>query len=512
MTGCHDVRRAAAPVLWVAAALLTGACAPAGAIGFETYTVQDGDTPASVAEALGIPVPGLLAQVGSDLSPGREISVNPPGEAGPGLASQFVETTLRFQEGDTLLELAATVNMSVEEFADFNGIPRRYHLVEGETIPEIVERYADGLQPIADAHQTSPEELLRGWNDIDEMETLPEGLLLTVGWENPRPGDMLAYPLVEKLREEVIKSLLKANGGLFNGEEKLWSDEVDYTVYVVKEKDTLESIAKTLKSTAEAIRDANDLPDEPVLTPGQPLFVPEKAAKAIAAAMKLYQCTSKKDTAFHSKPETGSPKNPVQGGKTFYVFWSKYDGWFPALTGSDDPKKVWAWVPASDVEVDLSQFYYAPGVPAPKAPTPEMPYGPGLIPAHASGRIQELLRIAYTYKGVPYLMGGESRRHIDCSAFVQTCFRQIGVRLPRTALTQHRVGRPVPRSQIAPGDRLYFDFNRKGRSGRTAPGVADHTGIFIGGGQFIHATPPRARINKLSGRYVSNLLGIRRDT
>jgi len=128
-----------------------------------------------------------------------------------------------------------------------------------------------------------------------------------------------------------------------------------------------------------------------------------------------------------------------------------------------------------------------------------------------SARIARLLEVAQTYLGTPYVFGGVSRRGLDTSGFVQAVFRAVGVRLPRTALEQHKVGRLVPRDQMQAGDRLYFDFVRDARSGRRAPGVVDHTGIYMGGGQFIHATPPRCRINKLQGSYLKNLIGIRRD-
>ena len=139
------------------------------------------------------------------------------------------------------------------------------------------------------------------------------------------------------------------------------------------------------------------------------------------------------------------------------------------------------------------------------------PPGPP-IPADAGPKVQKLLKIAYTYIGTPYVFGGNSRRGLDTSAFTQVVFAHVGINLPRTALTQQKVGTAVPRDQVQPGDRLLFDFVKEGkRSDRRGTGVADHTGIYIGGGKFIHATPPRLRVNALSGRYMSNLLDVRRD-
>jgi len=96
----------------------------------------------------------------------------------------------------------------------------------------------------------------------------------------------------------------------------------------------------------------------------------------------------------------------------------------------------------------------------------------------------DVVREAFRYLGTPYKYGGETTDGIDCSAFVQKVFRQVGVSLPRTSREQFQVGQPVTWQQLLPGDRLYF-----------AKGSAiDHTGIYIGGGRFIHASGNKGRV------------------
>lgn len=97
------------------------------------------------------------------------------------------------------------------------------------------------------------------------------------------------------------------------------------------------------------------------------------------------------------------------------------------------------------------------------------------------GNAQALLAIAYTYLGVPYEWGGESRRGLDCSGYVQKVFGQLGYHLPRTAAEQMEIGIPVPVSQLQPGDRLYFEPS-------STPPYVRHTGIYIGNGYFIHSS------------------------
>lgn len=91
---------------------------------------------------------------------------------------------------------------------------------------------------------------------------------------------------------------------------------------------------------------------------------------------------------------------------------------------------------------------------------------------------------AFRYEGVPYRYGGNGFSGIDCSGLVKNCFASLGISLPRTASQQAGVGQPVPLDQLQPGDRLYFSVKRR----------FDHTGIYIGNGEFIHAASSRRKV------------------
>jgi cell wall-associated NlpC family hydrolase len=107
--------------------------------------------------------------------------------------------------------------------------------------------------------------------------------------------------------------------------------------------------------------------------------------------------------------------------------------------------------------------------------------------------------VAMQFLGVPYVWGGASPRGFDCSGLVMYAFAQIGVSLPHSSYAQFGMGTPVSISQLQPGDLVFF-------SG------ASHVGIYIGGGQFIHAphTGDVVKISSLSGYYSANFAGGRR--
>jgi hypothetical protein len=111
------------------------------------------------------------------------------------------------------------------------------------------------------------------------------------------------------------------------------------------------------------------------------------------------------------------------------------------------------------------------------------------------------------FQGVPYKMGGtDTSTGIDCSAFVQKLYGDVaGVKLPRTAAEQALVGEPITRLEyLQPGDRLYFWDKNRGKIG--------HTGVYIGGGMFVHSSHGRGGVatNYLSQSWLRTLVAARR--
>ncbi|MEU5659878.1 C40 family peptidase [Streptomyces sp. NPDC047737] len=102
--------------------------------------------------------------------------------------------------------------------------------------------------------------------------------------------------------------------------------------------------------------------------------------------------------------------------------------------------------------------------------------------AAPNARAAQAVDFAYGALGKPYVWGATGPSSYDCSGLTQAAWRAAGVSLPRTTYTQINAGQRVSRSELAPGDLVFF------YSGVT------HVGLYIGGGQMIHAPRPGAPV------------------
>ena len=115
-----------------------------------------------------------------------------------------------------------------------------------------------------------------------------------------------------------------------------------------------------------------------------------------------------------------------------------------------------------------------------------------------SNKASQLVVNAMGFLGVPYRRGGNSAETgFDCSGFVRAMYEQsIGLILPRKAEQQAAATQNIARSDLQPGDLVFFNTMRRAFS---------HVGIYVGEGKFIHAPKPGAevRVENMSVSYWS---------
>ncbi|MFG2375938.1 NlpC/P60 family protein [Streptomyces sp. NPDC048504] len=99
-----------------------------------------------------------------------------------------------------------------------------------------------------------------------------------------------------------------------------------------------------------------------------------------------------------------------------------------------------------------------------------------------NSRAAAAVSYAYQKLGSPYVWGATGPNAFDCSGLVQAAYSAAGVSLPRTTYAQINAGQRVSRSELRPGDLVFF-----------YSGIS-HVGIYVGDGQMIHAPNPTAPV------------------
>ncbi|HST82156.1 MAG TPA: NlpC/P60 family protein [Kineosporiaceae bacterium] len=188
-----------------------------------------------------------------------------------------------------------------------------------------------------------------------------------------------------------------------------------------------------------------------------------KAAKAAAVHTSAAQKTAS-DSSKPAAPPKARKHVATSPAKTKHV-----EAPSKRATDTAPPKKSKHVAPPKQVK----------HAPAPKQPHAKQPQAkkpqvkkPTQAPA-GSVRSSSVLAIAARYVGTPYIYGGTTPRGFDCSGYVGYVYRQLGVRLPRTANQQMQATHRVSRSQARPGDLVFFVSGSR----------AYHVGIYAGGGQ-----------------------------
>ncbi len=124
---------------------------------------------------------------------------------------------------------------------------------------------------------------------------------------------------------------------------------------------------------------------------------------------------------------------------------------------------------------------------------------PGSDPSVTAAAI---LATARRFLGVPYLWGGMSAKHFDCSGLTGFCYFMQGLLLPRDASQQVKCGVEVPVEQMQAGDLVFFGEKK-----------VSHVALCIGPGRIIHSSQ-LVRINSLDpsapDAYTRNILHVRR--
>ncbi|WP_373599874.1 C40 family peptidase [Paraclostridium bifermentans] len=119
-------------------------------------------------------------------------------------------------------------------------------------------------------------------------------------------------------------------------------------------------------------------------------------------------------------------------------------------------------------------------------------------PTSNTNAASAVVNLAYSKLGSPYVWGAEGPNSFDCSGLTSYVYRNAaGISLPRTSGSQYGVGRSVSKANLQAGDLVFF---------ATGGGGISHVGIYVGGGNMIHA--PQAgdvvKVSNINSSYWQN--------
>lgn len=275
------------------------------------------------------------------------------------------------------------------------------------------------------------------------------------------------------------------------------------TIHKVRSGDTLWSLARKHHTTPKAIAKANGISENAVLAVGKTLVIPgsniaagragtdrqyNRASYIRHATNRLVQ-TNSSTAILRERPSSSSRKIKILAEGTILKLLYCHGNWAKVAMADGACGFVYRALLAHKAGSSSDNVA--------ASSTDDQKDDPSNITS-------KLVQTALACRGIRYSRGGTSRGGFDCSGFTRYVFAKYGVSLPHSSAAQARMGTPVSRDELRPGDLVFFQTNRRGIS---------HVGIYIGNNRFVHAaTHGRGvTVDSLSSAYyASRYRGARR--
>ncbi len=394
-------------------------------------------------------------------------------------ATKTVKHTIK--NGETLYTIAHKNHTTIEEVRKANGLKKGDTLKLGRVLkvpkntyfPDKKKKVAkktntkksatsakyaikngDTLFTIARKHHTTIEEV-RKVNGLKKGETLKLGRVLKV------PKNTY-FPDKKKKIAKVIKK--SKNKRIATKTNKKISIKISAksAKYVIKSGDTLSAIARKHHTTITKMRKANGLKKGETLKLGRVLNVPKNSYAKSAKKKKLRIAKTKK-----SRQEQKLAK---------------------ALMNIKSKRIVKRDAEKSN-KFSLEDIFFS-GKPNAKS--------------------TKITKLAKKKLGKKYVWGAVGQKNtFDCSGLTSYVCKKNGICIPRRAIAQSKHGKYISRSELKPGDLIFFDTSKRRK------GYVNHVGIYLGNDKFIHASSAKKKvvITRLSKSFYSKRYkGARRVT
>jgi len=288
----------------------------------------------------------------------------------------------------------------------------------------------DTLFTIARKHHTTIEEVKKA-NGLKKGETLKLGRVLKVPKNTyyPDKKKRIATKVTKKSKNQRIVQKTNKKTNI-----KRSAKSVKYTI---KSGDTLSTIARKHHTTTEKMRKANGLKKGETLKLGRVLKVP-KNGYAKSTKKKTFKIAKKKK--------------------------SRQDKKLAKALMNIKSKKI----AKKGQKFSMSDIFYS---------------------GKSKGKSTKMTKLAKKKLGKRYVWGAVGQKNtFDCSGFTSYVCKKNGITIPRTSRAQSTYGKYVSRSDLRPGDLIFFDTSKRRK------GYVNHVGIYLGNDRFIHASSAKKKV------------------
>jgi len=287
------------------------------------------------------------------------------------------------------------------------------------------------------------------------------------------------------------------------------------STYVVREGDTLWTIARRMNVGVQELLSANHLAATSAIHPGQQLIVPDApgpsvSAPAVSRADARTYVVRPGDTLSGIAVRLGTSVQSLAAANRLPVASRIWPGETLGVPGAAPAAQTAPTMGPTRVSEASVHRAAAPAVTSPAASVPawsasRMASTPvrTALPSRGVAFTSAVVRNALRYLGRPYQWAGMGNRGFDCSGLVARVFAAVGLALPHSSFGQFHIGIDVPRWALSPGDLVFFHTYGYG---------ASHVGIYLGANRFIHASTDRGvTVSSMSDPYYYvRYLGARR--
>jgi cell wall-associated NlpC family hydrolase len=501
-----------------------------GGLSIAPPVVDAAPAPAMLALDANVTAPDPTAAPGDDDASTPDASATQP-------VNDVFETTIAppeppkpithtVEEGETVRMLAAKYGISPETLMAANGIRNPdllqvgqdltilptdgvlYTVRQGESIEKVAERFSVDAGDIVRANMLGP---------------------------NPdlvQPGTRLVVPGADPALSHRAPSAV-AQAGSGSGDDQvaatvgsgvsLPADDASAAVpstrtYEVQAGDTLAGIADTFGVDVQTILSNNGIDDPDTIHPGSDLRI--LPVKGIEYQVQPDETLA--DIAYKYQVDLGllldyndlNDPDVINVGSKLVVPGGKLRADLVPAPAASAPAAAAAAprtqsVSSGGAVVQAPAPAPKPAAPAPRpaaaaapAPKPAAPAAPALSSGAGGGSI---VANAMKFVGYRYVFGGTSPAGFDCSGFVYYIHNHSGAPIGRGMWQQYNGGAHVSMGALQPGDTVFF-------ANTYEPGLS-HDGIYIGGGQFVHASDERTGVtvsSLYSGYWQQHYVGATR--